>query len=436
MPLRAPLFPLNGPPFSATVAMSDVPAPESVTMPHLTESSDEEEGQLVTPKDLQYLSDMVKCHESILNFSREVLRSGDIQVAQEVEHNQFLLSCAEKAHTEALARYAAQEAHREDPPAPESVVEEEACGQEADAEDGRPLHELRQAYEDFRTATEEKVKALELALLNVGAGKVPCPAPRFSGERGRGKLTAEQWINQFESWLMLKRLSPVDGLCIAELSLEGEAVGTWYHIKQQMAAQGKAVLDWFQFKTAMLGQYSVVAPGHDVRRRLSALKQTASVAAYHDSFRTIMAEAVDHPLMGAEAVFMFKQGLSLRVQNLLALDPKGRQECADLEAIVTIAKELDSAARSVAGADLVVAPQPTKENATWATVVRGKGKRKAVTAPAPQPKRPSAPGQKRVSDELIVRRKTAGACLKCGSATHLMRDCRVGWRADPPTVKK
>ena len=215
-------------------------------------------------------------------------------------------------------------------------------------------------------------------------------------------------------------------------------MGTWYHVKQQMAAQGKAVLDWFQFKAALLSQYSVVAPGHDVRRRLHALKQTSSVSAYHDSFRAIMSEAVDYPLMGAEAVFMFKQGLSLRIQNLLALDPKGRLECADLEGIVTIAKELDSAARSVTGADLAVAPS-NKENASWATVVgKGKGKRKAPhSAPAPQPKRPSsAQGQKRVSDELLAKRKTSGACLKCGSAAHLIRDCRVGWRADPPTLKK
>ena len=196
--------------------MSDAPEPNVSSMPetsipHLTDSSDSEEGQLVTLEQVQRLADMVKCHESILKFSREILHSGDINIAQEVDHNRFLLTKAQHEHAEALARYTAQEAQRNDPPEPESLGEVQPEARAADA-GNQQLRELRLAYDEFRAATEDKVKALEAALLNVGAGKVPCPAPRFSGERGKGKLTAELWVNQFESWLMLKHLGPVEAL--------------------------------------------------------------------------------------------------------------------------------------------------------------------------------------------------------------------------------
>jgi hypothetical protein len=243
-------------------------------------------------------------------------------------------------------------------------------------------------------------------------------------------------LAQMNAWFSVYGRDPVHdpswAIGQAVLALDGEAVATWHHVSKQLAMQDRAVDTWDHFVSVMVKQYSVVSAGHNVRLRLKRLKQTGSVAAYHDAFRTIMADALDLPVGGAEAVFAFKEGLSPRLQSLLATDPQGRQESADLEAIVTIAKELDSAARLSAGAE--------NKGDEWTAAGRKTKKRKAAGATGPErlggPN--GAPGGApakgvRVPPDVIAERKQRKACFKCGLMGHMAGTCTRGWRLDAPT---
>ena len=71
------------------------------------------------------------------------------------------------------------------------------------------------------------------------------------------------------------------------------------------------------FKTAMPTRWAVVAPGLNARGRLDALKQTKFVDTYIDAFNSIVSNAVDNPIVGAEACYYSPKGLKNSISPLL-----------------------------------------------------------------------------------------------------------------------
>jgi hypothetical protein len=78
--------------------------------------------------------------------------------------------------------------------------------------------------------------------------------------------------------------------------------------------------DWHVSKEHMIAQFAEVGPEKTVRTHLRQLKQTGTVTEYHRAFRNIQVQAITHPVTGAEAVFMFKEGLTRSLRNKLMAD--------------------------------------------------------------------------------------------------------------------
>jgi len=75
-----------------------------------------------------------------------------------------------------------------------------------------------------------------------------------------------------------------------------------------------------------------------LRETLLALRQTGTVAAYHEQFKKLLATPVPSPVTGADAIFYFRRGLQEHIRlALLAADD------TDLDAVVQRAKDYEMA---------------------------------------------------------------------------------------------
>ncbi len=98
------------------------------------------------------------------------------------------------------------------------------------------------------------------------------------------------------------------------------------------------------FKTAMLTRWASVAPGLNAHGRLDALKQTKSVDTYMDAFNSIASNAVDNPIVGAEACYFFQKGLKDSISSLFLKNSSigGLGEFGDVAELAARAQALDA----------------------------------------------------------------------------------------------
>ena len=85
-----------------------------------------------------------------------------------------------------------------------------------------------------------------------------------------------------------------------------------------MLANGKDPDNWDIFKAGMIAGYAEVSPDIYVRTHLSKLKQTGSVQLSYEKFTAVLSQADKYPVLGAEAVWHFKQGLLERIRIAIA----------------------------------------------------------------------------------------------------------------------
>ncbi|CAL8461065.1 g596 [Coccomyxa elongata] len=147
----------------------------------------------------------------------------------------------------------------------------------------------------------------------------------------------------FDLWFQLSRLPLAQKGARAQLALEGQAATQWCNLKQTLRAAGQDVYDYTVVKDALIAQYAPISPGMTVRQRLHKLRQTGSVEAFHEEFRRIAAEAVNHPVKGAEACYIFLAGLKSGVRERITTDPDTRDEYTNIDKLVAEAKMIDMA---------------------------------------------------------------------------------------------
>lgn len=257
---------------------------------------------------------------------------------------------------------------------------------------------------------------------------VNLPPPKIFGTVIKSSLKINAWLVVFENWAQLRRPSSAQTALSASCCLDGDALNVYHDLKARMEADGLDSSSWPLLKAKLIKHFVEVAPERTVRSRLSELTQTSTVQAYHTSFRAICAEAVKHPIDGAEALFHFLEGLKPSLKQLCAVDPTTGGEWESLSKLVTYAKNIEP------NADRVPAASAEPPARSWATVV-GKGdKRRRLSAgagpssgagPSTAVATPSMEAQAHhtVAPVTFKARVRASQCGLCDSPDHKAPDC-------------
>ena len=174
------------------------------------------------------------------------------------------------------------------------------------------------------------------------------------------------------------------------------------------------------FKTTMLTRWAPVAPGLNARGRLDALRQTKSVDTYIDAFNSIVSNAVDNPIVGAEACYFFQKGLKDSISSLLLKNSStgGLGEFTGVSELAARAKALDAHLHEHKRQYSAVAAEGEVFHD-----VKGKGKAKAHNGRRHQgTKRPA-------SDQPESSRQGSGSrqplvCFTCGRQGHPSSECK------------
>ena len=233
------------------------------------------------------------------------------------------------------------------------------------------------------------------------SSKHPSSPPKFNGTKGSGRLTIEAWLLQFVDWCDLHAIPAPKRVLYAIQALEGEAVQNWYNLKRVLLADNKDPNNWDTFKSGMLAGYAEVSPDIYVRTHLSKLRQGAgSVQTYYDKFTAVLSQADKYPVLGAEAVWHFKQGLSERIRTAIA----GSSD-EDLHAVAVQAKRVDAELNLHTSTPAHVSAPPKASSPAPAAGKRG------ATAPAGVTFKKAKAG---ASDPLVAYRVSKGVCTNCG----------------------
>ena len=76
-------------------------------------------------------------------------------------------------------------------------------------------------------------------------------------------------------------------------------------MQSKRTAEGLYPQDYNVFKQALLSRWAQEAHGLNARDRLDSLKQIKSLGVYIDEFNNVVSNAVDNPIIGAEACYFF-----------------------------------------------------------------------------------------------------------------------------------
>ena len=262
---------------------------------------------------------------------------------------------------------------------------------------------------------------------------VNLPPPKFLGTSTKGSLKINAWLVVFENWAQLRRLSSAQTALSASCCLDGDALNVYHDLKARMEADGLDSSSWPLLKAELVKHFAEVAPERTVRSRLSKLTQTSTVQAYHTSFRAICAEAVKHPIDGAEALFHFLEGLKPSLKQLCSVDPTTGGEWESLSKLVTYAKNIEPNADRIPAAS--AEPHPRCESRTYATVVSKGDRRRRFSAgagPSSGPSTAAAPSaapsmdaaaHHTVAPAIFSARVRAGRCGLCDSPDHRAPAC-------------
>jgi len=275
-------------------------------------------------------------------------------------------------------------------------------------------------------------------LQDVAAGLVdPDPAwdPVTSGDEGKKsasrlpslakfigdteKLDITTFFNSFEMWFRMSKYSQTEKSSYAILHLDGKAQKQWWPMETKLRGDGLDPHVFSVFKTAMLTRWAPVAPGLNARGRLGALKQTKSVDTYIDAFNSIVSNAIDNPIVGAEACYFFQKGLKDSISSLLLKNSStgGLGEYTNVFELAARAKALDAHLHEHKRQySAVVAEEGVFQD------VKGKGKAKVVGGRRHHGTKCSAPDQPESSRQGSGSHQSL-VCFKCGKLGHASVAC-------------
>jgi len=159
--------------------------------------------------------------------------------------------------------------------------------------------------------------------------------------------------------------------------------------------------------------------GLNARGRLDALKQTKSVDTYIDAFNSIASNAVDNPIVGAEACYFFQKGLKDSISSLLLKNSSigGLGEFGDVAELAARAKALDAHLHEhKRQCSVVVAEEGVFQD------VKGRGKAKVVGGRRHHGTKRSAHDQPESSRQVSGSHQSL-VCFKCGKLGHASMAC-------------
>ncbi len=330
-----------------------------------------------------------KAYEAVQTVLAERLATFD-QISEAVKSN------------EAAAAAAAAAAETPPPVAP-SFREDRPTDRLIQSAVERSSYELRA---EIRLLNAKVAELTEGRSTDSPSGKNPPSAPKFNGVKGPGKLTVEAWLLQYVDWCELHNVPAAKRVSYAIQALEGDAVQNWYNLKRGLLAEDKDPHSWVIFRSGMIAGYAEVSPDIYVRTHLSKLRQGAgTVQVYYDKFTAVLSQADRFPVLGAEAVWHFKQGLSERVRTAIA----GSSD-DNLHAVAVQAKRVDAEFNlhtPLAGISASITA-PTKSFPAVAAVA----KRGAANTSTTASKRAKTGNP--ASDPLVAHRLSRGVCTNCG----------------------
>ena len=270
----------------------------------------------------------------------------------------------------------------------------------------------------YITKLEERLQALEAeqarSTRGVGssqhapANREPTPTIKpskpetFEGRRDAAQV--DRWLFQVWQYCDFVKMRNEDRVPFASLLLR-DAAATWWRAKAMDAERRQTgrIQDWNEFETALSAQFKPANAVEWARDKLTNLRQTGSIKAYTDIFRSLVMEI---PGIGEDELLdRFKRGLKLRTRQEVAIRrPKNLEEAEQL------ADEIDTLFFQERG-----------------TTRRPQENRRPTTA-GPRHQDEAAPmdldayGNPRQSDR--PRAKFQGACFTCSAKGHMARNCR------------
>ncbi|CEL63085.1 Retrotransposon-derived protein PEG10 OS=Mus musculus GN=Peg10 PE=1 SV=2 [Rhizoctonia solani AG-1 IB] len=243
--------------------------------------------------------------------------------------------------------------------------------------------------------------------------KVKAPEP-FKGGSG---TEAKQWLARMNGWLRLSATqfnSEEDVVTFLLVNMEGSASAWALPHLANMGSNRATITTATEFDTAFSRAFFDPDEQRAAERKITALVQTTTTAAYATEFRTLLM-SLDWNDAALRA--QFYKGLHWHVKQQLAQKETQPQ---DLEELIAAATRIDNVRR-----ELEIS-RPSHENrpkpAAAATTSRTN-----TGAPRIDSDRLKA-DPNYVSEAERQRRRDEKLCIKCGKAGHRFAECRTGWK--------
>ena len=165
--------------------------------------------------------------------------------------------------------------------------------------------------------------------------------PRYDGQGSVQKLT--EYIRAFQTYsdAASDSISSRSELALATAKLTGDAALWWEeHCRTVPVKDSKRIRSWEALKKALLQTFAPVEHLHNLRDKLSALRQKSTVLVYTNEFRKI---AMQIPNLGfEEAQHAYLRGLNAKIRDLVLT----REGFTDIRSLQNACLRLDTNTKS------------------------------------------------------------------------------------------
>ncbi|CCO37240.1 Retrotransposon-derived protein PEG10 AltName: Full=Embryonal carcinoma differentiation-regulated protein [Rhizoctonia solani AG-1 IB] len=243
--------------------------------------------------------------------------------------------------------------------------------------------------------------------------KVKAPEP-FKGGSG---TEAKQWLARMNGWLRLSATqfnTEEDVVTFLLVNMEGTASSWALPHLANMGSNRATITTAAQFDTAFSRAFFDPDEQRAAERKITALVQTSTTAAYATEFRTLLM-SLDWNDAALQA--QFYKGLHWHVKQQLA---QKEDQPRDLEALIAAAIRIDNVRR-----ELEIS-RPPRENRPKPATTASTSRTNPSTPRIDSDRLKADPNY--VSEAERQRRRDEKLCIKCGKAGHRFAECRTGWK--------
>ena len=246
--------------------------------------------------------------------------------------------------------------------------------------------------------------------------RIKLDIPKFDGKN------AESWIISFDRYCKILKLKTDEDILLAVgIAMTGKATLWWHHMERE-------VTTWQEAKEAVTSVYGDPRKKKDCANKLKSLCQGSMTIS---EFFVEVQNLNTYAQLDVETLPTFLEpGLNDDVRRAM-------EYIESLKPITTY-KEWKEKALQQGG--YLEASRKKDRKPTTNNPPSGRGnaphktlhKHENPTAAAAKERKPRTT-QKLVPSEEKDRRMAAGECIKCGRPGHMGKECRTGWKYEPPT---